>query len=91
MVATVLLMVLGPSAPEMDVALPAAGLDANVDDRRADFSTSWVQSVNQFSNTKVTNERKKMRLEEAFLKKLSGNRFLKMQFGKHRLLSSTTI
>lgn len=30
----------------------AAGLDAYIDDRRADFSTSWVQSVNQCSNTK---------------------------------------
>ncbi|VDO27954.1 unnamed protein product [Heligmosomoides polygyrus] len=35
----------------------AAGLHANVDDRRAGFSTSWVQSVNQFSNTKVLTSR----------------------------------
>ncbi|VDP04467.1 unnamed protein product [Heligmosomoides polygyrus] len=34
------------------IGIKAAGLDANVDDLRADFSTSWVQSVNQFSNTK---------------------------------------
>ncbi|VDP28159.1 unnamed protein product [Heligmosomoides polygyrus] len=73
-----------------DIAtFPAAGLDAYIDDRRADFSTSMLTML-IIACERLTNFQK-MRLEEGFLKKLSGNRFLKMQFGKHRLLSSTTV